>query len=241
MAQNWQSKYQLIELNVIDSTNTEAKRIVTMGKATPSIIFTHTQTAGRGRYSRSWESGKGNLYMSILMPFESALEHAAELSFVIGLAAHEVLDARLCRDDIKLKWPNDVFIEDNKVGGILLESIAHSGRRWIIIGIGLNLKHAPIEHSSSLQDHGIIIASREMLDLIMQSFEKYHEIWKLTNFINIRKLWLQHAYKIGKQVHVGDLNTRVSGIFESIDESGAMLIRLESREIYRMSMGEMFF
>jgi BirA family biotin operon repressor/biotin-[acetyl-CoA-carboxylase] ligase len=235
------NKYQLIELDTIDSTNTEAKRLVSTSKATSSIIFAHTQTSGRGRYSRTWESGKGNLYMSILIPLEGKLAQAAELSFVMGLATYEAISSIGATLNIKLKWPNDIFIGDNKVGGILLESISYASQTWIIIGLGLNIKQAHMERSSSLMKHGLRIGRREMLDLIIQSFEKYYNMWKLTGFTNIHTLWLQHAYRLGMQVNIGDVNTRISGIFESIDKSGAMVIRLESGEIYKMSIGEMFF
>ena len=231
----------LIELSSIDSTNSEAKRIIASGKASSSIIFAHAQTAGRGRYGREWKSGKGNLYMSILLPLECELSKAAELSFVIGLATYKIVSSLVKNVQIKLKWPNDIFINNDKVGGILLESITHADQTWIILGLGLNLAYAPIEHSSSLKKHGIDISPQNMIDLILPSFAKYHNMWKLTGFTNIRKLWLNHAYKLDEQVNIGDMNTRITGLFESIDETGAMIIKLESGEMRKMSVGEMFF
>ena len=243
----WQSKYHLIELDNIDSTNSEAKRIAASGTAEASVIWAHKQTAGRGRYGRVWESGSGNLYMSILIPLACPLAQAAELSFITGLATYEVVNSLVKGNDtqipISLKWPNDIFIGDNKIGGILLESITHENQTWIIIGLGLNLEHSPegIGNASSLIDHGMNLSSQNALDLIMESFERYHNMWKIYGFSNIRKLWLEKAYRIGQKVTVGDINNQVTGIFESLDEYGAIQLKLESRKIYTLSTGEMFF
>ena len=231
----------VIELTSTDSTNSEAKRLVQSSQATSSVIFAHSQTAGRGRYGRQWESGHGNLYMSILIPLKGALDKAAELSFVIGVATHDILSSIINNAKIQLKWPNDIFIDGKKLGGILLESITHENQTWIIIGLGLNLLSAPLPDASCLKDYGINIAPRRMLDLIIPEFEKFHQIWKLTGMVNIARLWSKHAYKLGKQVNVGDDKTRFTGIFESIDESGAMILRMGSGEERRMFIGEMFF
>lgn len=245
-------KYKIIKFSIIDSTNNEAKRIVSSGKAVPSVILAHIQTAGRGRYNRKWEHGQGNLYMSVLTPLECHLSKASELSFVIGLATYEVVDT-LCNkidtigandnitNNIKLKWPNDIFIGNHKLGGILLESITHTNQTWIIIGIGLNLQKAPTKYSVSLKDCGVTIKPDDILNMIIESFQKYKQMWSLRGFSHIRTLWLQHAYKLGNQVNVGDMNSSITGIFESIDETGAMILRLSSGETYNMSIGEMFF
>ena len=304
--------YQLIEHDEIDSTNSEAKRLVLSGNATQSIIWAHKQTAGRGRYGRVWQSESGNLHMSILMPLEVALSRAAELSFVMGLSVHEILSslrgtvcdeaiqkqqnsgsprqasllATPARDDyviklyqpclnnpISLKWPNDIFIDDNKIGGILLESVRHANQAWLIIGVGLNIEHSPadIANTSSFlsslreaigdeatqtlldchapngsrnDDNACKqprVATKQILDLIMQSFNKYYHMWQTYGFANIRTSWLKYAYRLGKEVTIGDESNRISGIFESINESGAIELKLPSGEIYTLSTGEMFF
>jgi len=253
MTQKWSKKYHLIELDNIDSTNNEAKRRILSDSALQSVIWTHKQTAGRGRYGRQWEFGASNLYMSILLPLTSTLDHAAELSFVTGLATYEVINLLAKSSnakeesqnpyDISLKWPNDIFIDDNKIGGILLESITHANQTWIIIGLGLNLEHSPtnIANTSCLREYRINITSQNILNLIMESFEKYYNIWHTYGFVNIRTLWLNHAYRLGMEVTIGNESNRISGIFKSIDESGAIELRLSSGEIYTMSTGEMFF
>lgn len=286
--------YRFIEHDEIDSTNSEAKRLVLSGDATQSIILAHRQTAGRGRYGRVWQSEAGNLHMSVLMPLETPLSSAAELSFVMGLAVISTLrevclpgSRVVARDDnlgllvtpgltrgqgkqtreapinISLKWPNDIFIDDNKIGGILLESITHANQTWLIIGVGLNIEHSPanIPNTSSLKEYFINTAvipefasqisgtqlnkpreaTIKTLNLIMQSFNKYHNMWITYGFANIRTLWLKHAYRLGKQVTIGDANNRISGIFESISESGEIELKLSSGKIYTISTGEMFF
>ena len=237
MTQKWSQKYHLIELDDIDSTNSEAKRRILSGSALQSVIWSHKQTAGRGRYGRQWEFGAGNLYMSIMLPLTGTLSQAAELSFVTGLATFDVVDSLLklhnIQAPISLKWPNDIFIDDNKIGGILLESVTHANQTWIIIGLGLNIEHSPtnIANTSSLREYRINTTSQDILNLIMESFEKYYDMRGKYGFANIRTLWLNYAYRLGKEVTIGNDSNRISGIFESIDESGAIELRLKSGEI----------
>jgi len=243
----WLQKYNLLAFDDIDSTNNEAKRLVQTGVSDSLIIWAKEQTAGRGRYGREWASIDGNLYMSIMIPISCSLANAAQLSFVTGLAVHEVITSLAKKHNVKipihLKWPNDIFIDDNKIGGILLESITHVSQPWIIIGVGLNIDWAPsdIDNTSSLKKYGINISAGHALDMIVNAFEYYNNLWQLYGFDNIRESWIKHAYRLGQVVTVSDTNKRISGVFESIDKTGAMRIKLASGEICVMSHGEMFF
>ena len=232
------SKYSLIELDTIDSTNSEARRIVLSGEATMSIIWAHHQTEARGRYGRKWQTGSDNLCMSILMQPLCAITNAHELSFVIGLAVHDVvtslINSEQIRSQIRLKWPNDIFIHDNKIGGILLESVSYKEKVWVVIGLGLNLSHAPscIQNASCLKDYGVNIVASDILRPIIENFEKYIDIWREDGFATICKVWLERAYRIGQNVVIEDADRIISGVFESIDESGAMILRLKSGDVY---------
>jgi len=236
-------QYRIIEYQEIDSTNSEAKRIASSNTPVSSILWAHKQSAGRGRYGRVWDSSVGNLYMSILMPLECSVSCASELSFVMGLATYDVVNSLINQPNhLSLKWPNDIFIDDNKIGGILLESITHKNQTWIIIGLGLNLQSSPhdIKHTSSLKEYGINILPKDILALIIDSFKKHHAIWRANSFTHIRKSWLEKAYRLGQEITLGYDTHRVSGVFESIDQSGAIKLRLKSGEVKTMYTGEIF-
>ena len=121
-------KWEIKQFNSLASTNITA-RDYPVG----SIIIAETQTAGRGRYGRIWQSPRGNLYVSFV--FESNPMRDKYLSFLTGLALAESLP----EFNVRLKWPNDVLLEGKKVAGILLETTGDK----IIVGIGVNLVSSP--------------------------------------------------------------------------------------------------
>lgn len=105
-----------------------------------TVVLTETQTAGKGRQGRVWVSPPGNIYLSLYWPFACTLDKLYGLSLVVGIAIARVLRANGV-EDVKLKWPNDVFWQGRKLGGILIET-KRNKNGWLdaIIGIGLNIK-----------------------------------------------------------------------------------------------------
>jgi len=131
-------------LSSVDSTSLEASRRAAAGELGPVWIAAETQTAGRGRLDRDWISPLGNLHATLLMPFDRAVNEASLHSYIAALAVLQMLDP-LINDAsrLKLKWPNDVLVDGRKICGILLESGGLDGQRWLSVGIGINLRHAP--------------------------------------------------------------------------------------------------
>jgi BirA family biotin operon repressor/biotin-[acetyl-CoA-carboxylase] ligase len=121
----------------IDSTNTELMRRARAGRTGPVLLAAQIQTAGRGRLGRGWHSVSGDsLTFSLGLPLAPA--DWSGLSLAVGLAVAEALHPR-----IRLKWPNDLWLDDRKLGGILIETAgagSPQAPRYAVIGIGLNLK-----------------------------------------------------------------------------------------------------
>ena len=135
----------------IDSTNTELMRRARAGQFEPVLLVAERQTAGRGRLGREWvsgpaagqtaRSGVGSLTFSLGLPL--APHDWSGLSLAVGLSVVESL-----HPDLALKWPNDVWLNDRKLGGILIETanLADTpGTRYTVVGIGLNLQSCPAE------------------------------------------------------------------------------------------------
>ncbi len=130
----------------IDSTNTELMRRARAGRCAPVLLAAERQTAGRGRLGRAWHSatradaGDGaSLTFSLGLPL--APPDWSGLSLAVGVAVAEALDPGR-RVPIGLKWPNDLWVRDCKLGGILIETALSSERpaaRCLVIGVGLNV------------------------------------------------------------------------------------------------------
>ena len=131
----------------IDSSNTELMRRARAGQTEPTLLVAERQTAGRGRLGRPWQSAVGDsLTFSLSLPY--APRDWSGLSLAVGLAVAESLqpDSGL---QIGLKWPNDLWVADRKLGGILIEAATAAGRSQVVIGIGINIRPRPAEGLST--------------------------------------------------------------------------------------------
>jgi BirA family biotin operon repressor/biotin-[acetyl-CoA-carboxylase] ligase len=131
---------------VTGSTNDDAKALARAGEPGGAAVLATGQTAGRGRFDRTWESPGGGVYISALLRPGLSPAGLAGVTQVVGVAvvrALQSLDAALL-DTLKLKWPNDVMARGRKVAGILVESsVARDTLEWLVVGVGLNVLRRP--------------------------------------------------------------------------------------------------
>lgn len=117
----------------VDSTSSELMRRIRAGRPEPTLLVAERQTAGRGRMGRPWQGEPGaSLAVSLSMPLAPA--DWSGLSLAVGVAVAGALHPA-----VRLKWPNDLWLEERKLGGILIETVAVAGVRHAIVGIGLNI------------------------------------------------------------------------------------------------------
>ena len=143
-----------------DSTNERARELAEVGAPSGAVVTAAEQMAGRGRRGRGWTApaGKALLYSAILRPLDER-HHLLPLAVPLAVCdAVESLAPLACR----VKWPNDVWIEERKLAGVLIE--AHPPR-WAVIGIGLNISIGPEELPTDLRwpatsvGHGVGVAA----------------------------------------------------------------------------------
>jgi BirA family biotin operon repressor/biotin-[acetyl-CoA-carboxylase] ligase len=123
----------------IDSTNTELMRRARAGRAEPVLLVTESQTAGRGRLGREWHSTPGDS-LTFSLGLTLAPADWSGLSLAVGVAIAEALHPQ-----IRIKWPNDLWIDDRKLAGILIETATSTageaqGPRYTVIGVGINVR-----------------------------------------------------------------------------------------------------
>lgn len=135
-------------LPTIDSTNTELMRRFKAGRPEPTLLVAEQQSAGRGRVGRQWHSQRGDsLMFSLGMPL--APGDWSGLSLAVGVSLADSLDAANApQHHIALKWPNDLWLVENraqskierKLAGILVETATFEGQRYVVIGVGINVR-----------------------------------------------------------------------------------------------------
>jgi BirA family biotin operon repressor/biotin-[acetyl-CoA-carboxylase] ligase len=243
---DWPSGYALKHFESIDSTNEEAKRLAASGESGPVWIVADRQTAGRGRRGRHWESPSGNLAATLFLRPDKPANTCAQLSFVAALAASDVV-ARLARGvDVRVKWPNDVLANDRKIAGILLES-AGGGERldWLAVGIGINLAHFPPDTefpATSLAALGSAeVSPKDACRHLAAAWSEWYDVWRNDGFVRIRDIWLSRAARLGTRIRARLASEETSGVFEGIDEDGALILRESLGRTRVIAAGEVFF
>lgn len=233
---SWHEKYKLLIFDEIDSTNSEAIRIAqTSCPHEHYVLLAKHQTQSRGRTTKTWYSSQGNLHSTILLYHNIDSQYISQLSFVTAVAVHNTIVALASKriNNITLKWPNDVLINNKKVSGILIESI----KNYLIIGVGINIIVSPInveQEITNLSAEGITILNpEEILEIYITNFEKYFNIWKNQGFNKIKQYWLKRSsYKLGEKITINDGNSKITGAFMGLEIDGAIKLQLPSGEIY---------
>lgn len=227
------------------STNAEAMRLALGGEGGPLWVLADRQTAGRGRSGRKWVSNPGNLYASLLVRLNDPAPKAYQLSLVAGVA---VIDAIRNLPDfsldlpLRLKWPNDLLIGRDKVGGILVESTQNRGGFNAVIGIGLNIADHPRDISqpaTHLRVHGGCPPPREFLEDLGSSMDTWLQCWSEgSGFERIRQAWLDRAGPMGEVCTVNAGEGPIAGHFVGIDREGALLLRDKNGAEQRYTFGD---
>jgi BirA family biotin operon repressor/biotin-[acetyl-CoA-carboxylase] ligase len=239
--------YYLHELEAIDSTNEEAKRLADKGAQSGALVLARTQTAGRGRRGRAWSSPIGNLYSSLLLRPTCSLAEAARLTFLIAVAmaeAVETVTGGQVRPDCK--WPNDLMVNGRKICGILLESASNQGAvtDYLVIGAGVNVAFFPDDAerpATSLAALGAPVSVDDLVSAYVARVAYWLPIWEQDGFGPIRDAWLSRGYGMGKPVVARLTERELAGTFVGLDEDGSLILREDSGTEHRIGAGEVFF
>jgi BirA family biotin operon repressor/biotin-[acetyl-CoA-carboxylase] ligase len=245
--------YRLAAFESIGSTNAEAMSAARGGERGPKWFVTSEQTAGRGRRNRPWIAPRGNLASSILEVIDISPSSAATLGFAAGLALEAALkkvsveaSARSEHVQFSLKWPNDVLAGQHKLAGILLEAEAVPGDRLaVVVGIGTNVVAAPKgtpTPATSLAALGVHVGAEDLFAVLSDSWAEFHGVWDNgRGFGEIRRAWLERAAGLGQPVAVQTGGTTVEGTFDTIDDSGCLIIRTSDGKRVPVSAGDVYF
>ncbi len=217
---------QLIVRDSVGSTSEDAKQLAAEGAPGLTVVWAQEQTAGRGRHGRSWNSPRGNLYLSILLRPDCAIAEAPQIGFAVGAAM-----ARAIREaagaDVELKWPNDLLLGAEKISGILLESSAQPGGRldWVVAGIGVNVDSQPdIPGATCLRARGHGVAVEALLEAFLPHLVDLLDIWARDGFGPIRAIWSALALATGTELTVKLPDGVRAGEFAGIDGQGNLML-----------------
>jgi BirA family biotin operon repressor/biotin-[acetyl-CoA-carboxylase] ligase len=238
------------------STNSDAMAHARAGGQGPCWFVTTMQTAGRGRRNRAWIAPRGNLASSVLEILNVAPPVAATLGFAAGVALETALrqvsvEAAMraphsAANDYRLKWPNDILAGGAKLVGMNLEAEALPGG-WlaVVVGMGTNVVAAPDDlpyPATSLHALGVTASAEDLFAALSDSWHEMRSIWDDgRGFPQIRDLWLDRAAGLGQPVSIRTGTTVISGIFDTIDETGCMIVTTADRKRIPIAAGDVYF
>ena len=231
----------------LDSTNKYLQEQAEKSDCSGSVVLAERQTSGRGRRGKTWVSPfAANIYMSILWDFEQGAQALEGLSLAIGVAVRRAL-IEMGLEDVRLKWPNDIYIGNKKLGGILLEMIGDpAGHCSVVIGVGINVSmpasiavniDQPWTDCCSESD-APIARSRLAALLIDNIFDILNDFESL-GFAGYRDEWQEADAFKGLQGTISTPRDSVSGTVIGVDNSGAVQLKLMSGEVKSFIGGEL--
>jgi len=205
---------------VTDSTNERARELVEAGAAGGTVVTAREQTEGRGRQGRVWTApeGKALLYSAILRPLD---ERHLLLPLSVPLAVCATAEELRPDAECQVKWPNDVWLEERKLSGILIEAKPQDG--WAVIGIGLNLTIAPDEFPPDLR-HPATSLFPPTPSIVAEVLNRQLGRWVEANDEEVLEEWRRRDGLLGREISWNEGES--SGVADGIDDRGNLVVAL---------------
>lgn len=232
----------------IDSTNSYLMTLAQTDAPSGCVCFAEEQTAGKGRRGRQWISPQGqNIYGSFLWRF-SNVASLGGLSLAIGVGVIRVLRQQGITN-VGLKWPNDIYSDGKKLGGILIEVTSHTdGSASAVIGLGLNFNLPPnIESITQAYTNLCEVAPEVTLERNFMVAQLLNELlpiaatFEAQTFASYLDEWRDYECLCGKQVNLFVGSRQISGIVQGIDDNGLLKLKRDDGTIQTFASGEVSF
>ncbi len=231
----------------LDSTNSEAYRMAGEGGEEGEAVVADRQLRGRGRLGRRWLSPPGvNLYVSIILRPPIAVKNAPLLTLMAAVATVKATK-RISGLQPRIKWPNDLLINNKKVAGLLNEMKCKAGKvEFVVLGIGINvnmtLEMVPEEMRSTAtslrEELGYDISRVEFLSALLREVEREYLTFLTGEPGRILRQWEEFSQIVGKFVEMRSFNEVIRGKVKGIDSNGSLLLSAPDGSERRVIAGD---
>ncbi|MFQ5800597.1 MAG: biotin--[acetyl-CoA-carboxylase] ligase, partial [Candidatus Hydrothermarchaeales archaeon] len=212
----------------IGSTNDVVKELARRGEKEGTLVIAEEQLNGRGRLDRSWESPRGGVFMSLIMRPNLHPTELTRLILLSGVAVARAIKS-LYGLDGRLKWPNDIFYEDKKLGGILSEMEGEAERvNFVVVGIGIDANcnvSVDIPTTSLKKETGREINIIKLVQEILKEVESLYEAFMKGSLAFLEE-YKELSHTLGRDVKIVRLKDTIVGRAVDIDSNGALVLRL---------------
>ncbi len=228
----------------IGSTNAEAVRLAAAGAPEGTLVVADEQTAGRGRAGRRWFTPPGSgLAVSFVLQPTLPGNRIGHIALLGGVATAQAIES-LCNLRPQLKWPNDIWVNGKKVAGVLGQSNdGAAGRKWAVLGIGVNVHAGPPAHAQMRQPASFLAEqcdyAPDRVELLLQLVRALAEHYPKLGQASLLAAWERHMIWRGKRVrahHAGGIS--VEGLALGLDPDGTLRLQLEDGRVLSIAAGD---
>lgn len=228
---------KIIHLASVDSTNNYAATLISEGKGMHgTVILADEQNAGRGQRGAVWLSKPGeNLTMSIILtPDNLSVLNQFVISQVVAVSIHDLL--RKFGISSRIKWPNDIYVENRKIAGVLIENQLKGGNISVsIVGIGMNIgqmEFGDLQATSLRRETGEFNQLQEVLFSFLESFNRLWQLYLIKGTNEINSLYHEHLYGKNILTEMKDSEGVFHGIILGVEPNGKL--KVQKREEIKM-------
>ncbi|MBR5202278.1 MAG: biotin--[Clostridia bacterium] len=237
-------KLNITIFNEVESTNTYLKKLGSQGEKESKLVIALSQTGGKGRMGRSFYSPNGiGIYFSLLLHPKISAEKSLFLTVMAAVSVAETV-MKYNKNDVKIKWVNDIYIDGKKVCGILTEGAINAKKKldYAVVGIGINIVAPENGFPDDIKDIATSIfpgntedniKEKIVADVVNKFFDMYNG--KDTDYV---KRYKEYSYLTGKEINIISCeNTRPAIVIDITDECH-LLVKNEIDEIEEISSGD---
>ncbi|PNX53139.1 MAG: biotin--[acetyl-CoA-carboxylase] ligase [Thermoplasmata archaeon M9B2D] len=238
----------LLVFENLDSTNSTAKNLARAGADEGTVVVAQTQSHGRGRFDRIWQSPKGGVYLSIILRPQIPVDKASLLPLLTALAVAKTID--LYGIHATIKWPNDVRVNKKKIAGILLElESTNNTIHYVVVGLGINLHLDITQLSPEVQSQSTSLTSElgqsvdyhQFLGALFQQFDEIYMVFRQQKYKRLIDEWKKHSDTLGNTIWVKTPTETIQGTAYDIDKSGFLLVRTKTGTVKKILSGDCLY
>lgn len=236
---------EIVHLEETASTNTYAMDLAHKGAADGTVVIAEAQSGGKGRLGRTWESPRGNLYLSVILR-PGVPVHKAPLITLMGAVAVAAAVREHLGTPAGIKWPNDILVNGKKVAGLLTEMSAEPDRiRHIVLGIGVNVNMDVRELAPEVRRTATTLAAATGARVDRTAFAKALlarlDTWYqrfLKNEAAVLEAWKELNVTLGSRVAVRGAGTALEGLAHGVDAEGRLILKLADGTLRQVTAGD---
>ncbi|WP_029329072.1 biotin--[acetyl-CoA-carboxylase] ligase [Lentibacillus jeotgali] len=249
---HWGLQTKWLGKNIIHKTTTNSTQQVAHQAARDNaehgtVIIADEQTRGKGRMARQWHSTRNKgIWMSMILRPSIPPAAAPQLTLLAATVLADVI-TKYTSAEPKIKWPNDLLVNDKKTAGILTEMQAEQDRiQYIAAGIGINVNHSNNDFPEDISNKATSLKLEtgedqqivQIIQKILMSFEKAYDSFIQDGFSDVKNKWESYGYKIGEAIRIRTNSELLDATFTGIAEDGALIVQSETDGPRRIYSGE---